>query len=99
MKPTNLSDEPLTLRKNRKLADVSPCLATEDSELLQGFSQVETVPDVQDFPLAGLSDFKQRLHDLRLSDRDFESWSVDLPFKEKLIWVLEDYNDIFPNMP
>jgi hypothetical protein len=27
MKITNISDKPLTLRKNSKLADVSPCVA------------------------------------------------------------------------
>ena len=39
MKITNISEKPLTLRKNSKLADVSPCVAAEDLTLFQGSSQ------------------------------------------------------------
>ena len=40
MKVTNLSDRPVTLKRNCKLADVSPCLAVEDFELLQGYNEM-----------------------------------------------------------
>lgn len=43
MKVTNMSDKPITLKRNSKLADVSPCLAVEDFEVFQGTSQPETV--------------------------------------------------------
>ena len=40
MKVTNLSDRLVTLKRNCKLADVSPCLAVEDFELLQGYNEM-----------------------------------------------------------
>lgn len=41
MKVTNLSDRSVTLKRNFKLADLSPCLAVEDFELFQGSSQID----------------------------------------------------------
>ena len=53
MKVTNLSDRPVTLKRNCNLADVSPCLAVEDFELLQGYSQIDTaVPGKRHTPLS-----------------------------------------------
>lgn len=43
MKITNLSDQPVTLRKKQKLADVSPCLAVEDFPVLQGTGKIQEV--------------------------------------------------------
>ena len=40
MKVTNLSYRPVTLKRICKLADVSPCLAVEDFELLQGYNEM-----------------------------------------------------------
>lgn len=39
MKVTKMSDKPITLKRNSKLADVSPCPAVEDFEVFQGTSQ------------------------------------------------------------
>ncbi len=41
VKVTNVSDKPITLKRNCKLADVSPCVAVEDFELFQGLSRAE----------------------------------------------------------
>lgn len=38
MKVTDMSDKPITLKRNSKLADVSPCLAVEDFEVCCGNS-------------------------------------------------------------
>ncbi|KAK0134294.1 hypothetical protein N1851_030145 [Merluccius polli] len=38
LKVTNLIAKPITLKRNSKLADVSPCLAVEDFEVFQGTS-------------------------------------------------------------
>ncbi len=40
MKVTNLFDKTVTLKKNCKMADVSPCLAVEDFEIFQNSCQV-----------------------------------------------------------
>jgi len=42
MRITNISDKPLTLRKNSKLADVSTCVAVEDFTLFQGSCQSDS---------------------------------------------------------
>ncbi|KAL1248886.1 hypothetical protein QQF64_022204 [Cirrhinus molitorella] len=42
MKIMNLSDQPMTLKRNCMLADVSPCVAAEDFTVFQNTSQVET---------------------------------------------------------
>ena len=70
MKVTNLSDRPVTLKRNCKLADVSPCLAVEDFELLQGYSQIDTaVPGPRHTPLSA-SGLEQRLRDVGLDNLD-----------------------------
>ncbi|KAI7804921.1 hypothetical protein IRJ41_023574 [Triplophysa rosa] len=41
MRIVNLSDQPVTLKRNCKLADVSPCMAAEDFTVFQNSSQKE----------------------------------------------------------
>lgn len=41
MKVPNLSEKPITLKRNYKHAGVSPCLAVEDFEVFQGTTQLE----------------------------------------------------------
>ncbi|KAI7799059.1 hypothetical protein IRJ41_016640, partial [Triplophysa rosa] len=84
LKVTNLSDKPVTLKRNRKLADVFPGLAVEDFDLLQGFSHASSVADL-----------KQRLNAVGLDDINIDSCSVKDTVKEKLVQLLENYNDVF----
>ncbi|KAJ8341924.1 hypothetical protein SKAU_G00342150 [Synaphobranchus kaupii] len=96
MKITNLSDKPITLKRNCKLADVSPCLAAEDFEVFQSFSHAEKVAqEKQPTTDHRSTDLKQRLHDVGLSQVDMGSWSASHTAKEQLVQLLENYNDVF----
>ena len=95
MKVTNLSDKPVTLKRNCKLADVSTCLAVEDFEIFQGANYVkEATPDKQP-AAASPTDLRQRLQVVGLADLDLDSCHTDYRGKEKLVQLLENYNDIF----
>ncbi len=95
LKVTNLSEKPVTLKRNRKLADVFPCLAVEDFELLQGFSHAQ-VPTSEKISRPGVTgDLKQRLGAVSLSDIDIDSCSASDTAKERLVQLLESYNDVF----
>ena len=95
MRVTNLSDRPVTLKRNCKLADVSPCLAVEDFELLQGSSQIEeAVPGKHQAPTSPL-DLEQRLRDVGLENLDLRPSRTSHTGKEKLVQLLERYNDVF----
>lgn len=95
VKVTNFSDKPVTLKRNRKLADVFPCVAMEDFELFQGLSRAEvSAEEIQHSPKLS-DDFKQRLETVGLVDLDIHSVSVSHVTKEKLVELLERYNDVF----
>ncbi|KAI5620950.1 hypothetical protein C0J50_19553 [Silurus asotus] len=95
VKVTNISDKPVTLRRNRKLADVFPCVAVEDFELLQGLSCVEMViEESQNVPNSSV-DFKQRMEAVGLSDLNIQSCSISNTTKEKLVQLVERYNAVF----
>ncbi|KAJ8000232.1 hypothetical protein DPEC_G00202700 [Dallia pectoralis] len=96
LKVTNLSDKPVTLKRNCKLADVFPCLAVEDFELLQGFSQVQSPTSGNACELTpSTADLNRRLGAVGLSDVDIDSCSVKDAAKEKLVQLLENYHDVF----
>lgn len=96
LKVTNLSDKPVTLKRNCKLADVFPCLAVEDFELLQGFSQVQLPTSGNSCQLApSTADLKQRLKAVGLKDIDIDTCSVKDAAREKLVQLLENYHDVF----
>lgn len=95
VKVTNLSDKPVTLKRNRILADVSPCIAVEDFELLQGLGRVEVSEKGGQCSPNLPPDFNQRLEAVGLADLDIESCSISLTTKEKLVQLLERYNDVF----
>lgn len=95
IKVTNLSDKPITLKRNSKLADVSPCLAVEDFELFQGTSQPEKTQQEKTHDDTKPADLKQRLQQVGLSDIDISLCNTDLAGKVKLVELLEKYDDIF----
>ncbi|KAL7880623.1 hypothetical protein SRHO_G00028770 [Serrasalmus rhombeus] len=99
MKVANVSDHPITLKRNSKLADVSPCLAVEDFDCFQGVSHVETASWGGQPLHIGSTDLKRRLQDVGLGDIDIDSCSSDMVGKERLVQLLEKYNDIFSKHP
>ena len=46
----NVSEKPLFLRRNAKLADLVPCVALEDLDLVSGHQSTSTVPDTSVCP-------------------------------------------------
>lgn len=95
MKVTNLSDKAITLKRNSKLADMSPCLAVEDFEVFQGANQLGKVRQEEKHGEAKPVDLRQRLQQVGLADIDIEQCHADQGGKEKLVELLEQYNDIF----
>lgn len=95
MKVTNLSDRPVTLKRNCKLADVFPCLAVEDFELFQGSSQIDNAVPGKHPAAASLSDLEQRLRDVGLESLDLRLSHTNGTGKEDLVQLLERHNDVF----
>ncbi|KAK7880967.1 hypothetical protein WMY93_032421 [Mugilogobius chulae] len=71
MKVTNLSDKPITLKKNAKLADVSSCVAVEEFEISQGSCQPEKHTQ-QEGSNSCPSDLKEKLKRVGLSEIDID---------------------------
>ncbi|KAI4905797.1 hypothetical protein NFI96_024895 [Prochilodus magdalenae] len=94
MKVVNLSDKPVTLRRNCKLADVSPCLATEDFTLFQNTSLVESTP-LELLAVTGSGDVKKRLEEAGLKDIDIESCQVSSTSMRNFSQLLLNYHDVF----
>ena len=96
MKLTNLSSKPITLKRNSKVADVSPCLAVEDLDIQQDSCKVED-RKAEQFgrqPASG-ADLKTRLSDLGLNDLDIDLSHASPCSKRKLVELVEEYEDIF----
>lgn len=91
----NMSDKPITLKRNSKLADVSPCLAVEDFEVFQGTSQPETVKHEETHDESRPVDLKQRLQQAGLTDINIDQCHAGPMGKEKFVELLIKYNDIF----
>ncbi|KAI2646524.1 enzymatic polyprotein [Labeo rohita] len=95
VKVTNFSDKPVTLKRNRKLADVFPCVAVEDFEIFQGLSRAEVFEKGSQHLSNSSAAFRQRLETVGLADLDIQSCSVSHETREKLVQLLERYNDVF----
>ncbi len=83
MKVTNLSN--ILLKKNCKLADVSPCLAVEDFGIFRNFIQVGGAVSRKHYTLTSSSKLELRLQDVGLGDLDISSCHADHAGKEKLV--------------
>ena len=107
MTVVNPSDKPVTLRRNSKIADVSPCLAIEDLDAFQGLQLVtgDRQPDTEGQEHgassvtcpAGLS--ASGLSELGLGDIDLGSCRVSEGCRSRLIQLLTEYQDIFSKHP
>lgn len=98
MRVTNITEKPLTLKRNCKLADVSPCMAAEDFTVLQGSCQRENDINktTHDQPkTADKTDLKQKLKDHGLGDVDIDGCQVSPSTKNQLVEMLEQYQDVF----
>ncbi len=95
MKIMNLSDQPVTLKRNCKLADVSPCVAVEDFTVFQNTSQVEGKDQIIANPESSSEDLEKKLVAVGLEEVDIKLCQVSHSTKQELVKLLVSYNDIF----
>lgn len=98
LKILNISDSPVTLRRNAKLADVYTCLALEDMEApeLSAAQQATSVsPAGTSAPTADIKTVRERLEHVGLRDLDLESCDVTAEWQTKLADLVVKYEDIF----
>uniref|UniRef100_A0A8C2FH10 Gypsy retrotransposon integrase-like protein 1 n=1 Tax=Cyprinus carpio TaxID=7962 RepID=A0A8C2FH10_CYPCA len=92
----NPTDKSITLRKNSKIVNVSPCVALEDLEMdgEQPFdtvtAQSQTVHDGSHNP-----DFQHVLEKMGLSDLDIDSCEASLQWKFQLLRLVQKYEHVF----
>lgn len=99
MTVVNPTNKIITLKRNSKLADVSPCITSEDSEIFQGLhitpiTPVENKSDVlcNTYPV---NKTDKSLLKLALGDIEINWSQISDDCKSKLTKLLADYQDIF----
>lgn len=95
VKIVNPTDKPLTIKRNAKVADVSPCLSVQDlpePDRIQCSAQY-----TQSAPPAPRSEeeISRILNDMGLQDVDLSSCEVSLEWKDKLLQLIEQYESTF----
>ncbi|KAL1251789.1 hypothetical protein QQF64_019585 [Cirrhinus molitorella] len=95
VKVINPSNSVLTLRRNAKIADVSPCIAVEDlpesdyiKSQAQHFQHDDGSQESED-------EMVQTLNDLGLNDLDLTACVVPSTWKMKLLHLVKEYESIF----
>lgn len=100
MKVINFTEKPLTLKRNCKLADVSPCIAVEEFTLTQGSCQKENDTDkVAHDEHVDNTDLKQSLQNVGLGDVNINRCEVSPSTKMQLVRMLEQCQDVFSKPP
>ena len=95
VKVLNPTHSPVTLRRNAKLADVSPCLAVEDLPITQGLCETQTDVSGSPTPLKSMPDPVQQLKDHGLADIDIDGCGVSAKWKNELVELLLTFQDVF----
>lgn len=102
VKVLNVSDKPITLRRNTKLADVFPCIALEDFDMghqhkssceLRVLNQTTSATNANN--MSPDSSVVSILEKHGLSDLDLESCEVTQHWKEQLVQMVCKYEDVF----
>ncbi|XP_041960335.1 uncharacterized protein LOC121718947 [Alosa sapidissima] len=97
LKVINPTNHRVVLRKNTKIADVSPCIAVEElPQPEQIKSNVQCAENACPASTPRSSDeIKHVLSNLNLPDIDLESCEVSAHWKDELLQVIERYESIF----
>ncbi len=102
VKVINPSNKPITLRRNAKIADVSPVLVVEDLDVQPRHGrgetvsvQSQTVSSSTDRGGSSPSDMRDALQNLGLSDLDIESCEVTPYWKDQLLQLIQRHQDVF----
>lgn len=88
VKIVNPTEKPLTLKRNAKVADVSPCFTVQDlpePDLIQ--SSTQHTQSLSPAPRSK-KEVSHVLSDMGLQDLDFSSCEVSLEWKDKLLWTV-----------
>lgn len=95
VKIVNPTEKPLTLKKNAKVADVSPCLSVQDLPdpvRIQSSAQYTQSPSPEP---RSEEEMSRVLSDMGLQDLDLSSCEVSLEWKDKLMKIIEQYESTF----
>ena len=92
LKVMNVSDKPLFLRRNAKLADLVPCVALEDLDLVSCHQSTSTVPACPVCPDVGCTGV---LESIGLSELDVGLCDASSDCKDKLSDLIVRYQDVF----
>lgn len=98
LKILNISDSPVTLWRNAKLADVYTCLALEDMEIpeLRSSHQATSIdPAETSAPTGVASAVQEQLEHIGLKDLDLECFDVSADWQRKLADLVIKYEDVF----
>lgn len=103
VKLVNPTNHPVTLRRNSKIADVSPCMAEEDFPEVAS-AQCNVPCNVQsgvqpwhipEQPLKSEEELTSILRDLGVNDLDPSACEVSLEWKNKLLNIITAHESIF----
>lgn len=94
LKVINPTNHRVVLKRNAKIADVSPCIAVQDLPLPK---QIQSNLQCTEEPLPPRSseEMKRVLSDLDLGELDLESCEVSAHWKDKLLQIIENYESVF----
>ncbi|KAK0137580.1 Retrovirus-related Pol polyprotein from transposon 412 [Merluccius polli] len=95
VKVINPTDRTVVLRRNAKIADVSPCIAVEDLPKAEEVKCNMQCVQSEDVHLRSEEDMVRALEALGLQDIDLKSCEVSLQWKDKLVHIIEQYEAIF----
>jgi hypothetical protein len=95
VKVINPTDRTVVLRRNAKIADVSPCIAVEDLPKAEEVKCNMQCVQSEDVHLRSEEDMVHAMEALGLQDVDLKSCEVSLQWKDKLVHIIEQYESIF----
>lgn len=95
VKVVNPTNRVVVLRRNAKIADVSPCIALEDLPSADEVKCNMQCVQSEDVQPRSEEDMVRTLGALGLPDIDLESCEVSLRWKDKLLHLIEQYESIF----
>lgn len=93
LKVMNVTENPLFLRRNAKLADLVPCVALEDLDLVSGHQSTSVVPSPP--VCSDVRNAEEKLQSIGLGELDVSRCDASSECKDKLSELIVRYQDIF----
>lgn len=95
VKIVNPTEKLLTLKRNAKVADVSPCLSVQDLPETDCIHSSAQFTQSSSHVPRSEEEMSHILKDLGLQELDLSSCEVSLEWKDKLLQIVEQYESIF----